>query len=304
VQFGLNDSLSSVQAIIADLPPSVVGVARPRFWKAIETSKGTYDWSDTQAVIDTAAAHGKSVIFELATRGFGGSNPASFVPQYVVTEGLTYSRTTPGPAAGAALWRPQAMAYVVALEKAFIDKFGSQSNVVMIAADESVFGQGMPSDYSVGAYVTQEIGRQNTLRAYAPQIGVSLYSNWLNGDDASATHMQSLFQNGVSTKGVFLNGGPDALANSGYATDGYEVLDGRKGATSFVGDKYPVLCGVEEAETSATTLSEIFSEFDTHFQAQYQQWSVVPWSPYTWTDLRAFLASHPVTHTAYPTSGP
>jgi hypothetical protein len=304
VQFGLNDSLSSVQSIIANLPASVVGVVRPRYWGRIETSKGTYDWSDTQAVIDTATSYGKSVIFECASRGFGGSDPSSFVPQYLVNEGLTYSRTTPSAAAGAALWRAQAMAYKVTLEKAFIDQFGARSNVVMISGDESIFGQGLPGDYSIGAYLSEETGRQNTLRAYAPQIGVTVYSNWLNGDDSTATHMQSLFQNVVTTNGIFLNGGPDASYANGYASDGYEVLDGRKGPTNYVGGKYAVLCGVQAAETSGTTLAQVFSEFDSHFEAPYQQWYVNGWGTYNWTSLRSFLANNPVTHTAYPTLGP
>jgi hypothetical protein len=196
------------------------------------------------------------------------------------------------------------MAYKVALEKAFIDRFGAQSNVVMVSGDETVFGQGLPADYTVAADVTEETGRQNTLRAYAPQIGVTVYSNWLNGDDATASHMQSLFQNAVTTRGIFVNGGPDAAYANGYASDGYEVLDGRKGPTSYVGGKYAVLCGVQAAETSTTTFAQVFSEFDSHFQAQYQQWYVNAWGTYTWADLRTFLANNPVTHTAYPTTGP
>lgn len=240
LRFGISESEASVLQGLDSIrdEPAVVGIKIYRLWRKIETSEGVYDWSFLDSVVARAASHGKYVIVRLQDRAFGTTDPAQAVPSYLSSYRLTWSRTTPSPAAGAALWRSQAMDHNIRVLKAIAKRYGDNPYFLGLSGAESVYGPNIGGDFSGQGVVNQEIRRMHEIRAYAPQLLWSWGTSWINDDGASRSLMQQFFAAAREDQGVILNGGPDALVDgsgSSGTSDGYDVTIGRIGGIDHRG---------------------------------------------------------------------
>ncbi len=316
---GLGDSLASILSKITGYDSRVRGLFAMRYWNLIETSKGVFDWSWHDAVMNAAEAAGKVVIFSIQDRRFNNAAPSASVPAYLQTEGLTFShnrRATGSPISGCTLWRPQGMTYCIDAYKRLIDRYGHRSALVGLRGEESIYGNPYGStmgatytDYNATDYMAQEVRRMQELRAYAPQLSWSLYCNFVQGDNATHTALQTWFAACRADRGVLLNGGPDVgpLRSEGINTDGEEVMLGIVGGVNHLG-QYLInqSSEQEEWEVSGMTVQQIYNVAVTQRGANVMSWATnsVPVDPDTgedydhWTEeVYPYLATHPANST-------
>lgn len=77
------------------------------WWHMHETSKGVYDFSRILQALDTAAADGKKMNIMPCNRSFHGTSRGACVPQYLSSEGYTYTYSGAGENfVGPKLWLP------------------------------------------------------------------------------------------------------------------------------------------------------------------------------------------------------
>ncbi len=316
---GLGDSLASILSKITGYDSRVRGLYAMRYWNLIETSKGVFDWSWHDSIMDACESAGKVVIFSVQDRRFNNAAPSASVPAYLQTEGLTFShdrRATGSPISGCTLWRPQGMTYCIDVYKRIVDRYGHRSAFVGMRGEESIYGNPYGStmgatypDYNATAYMAQEVRRMQELRAYAPQLSWSLYTNFVQGDTASHGALQTWFAACRADLGVFLNGGPDVgpLRSEHTNTDGEEVMLGVVGGVNHLG-QYLInqSSEQEEWEVSGMTVAQIYDVAVTQRGTNIMSWATnsIPVDPDTgqeydhWDEeVYPYLAGHPVNTT-------
>lgn len=272
---GTLDSLTSILNTIDSVATEscIRGVVTYTKWNVLEPTKGNYDWAMWDAIAERLQQRNKKWAFRIQERSFSGSgtpNPLSACPSYLDTENLVYIRTTPtnNKSAGACIWDPTCMGYLIALQKAAITRYGSLNCwdgtplLAMTLAEETTLGTGLTADvpYTVSAYMAQELRRMTELRAHAPAIPYALLTNWITGDTAGQPRMIQWYQAAAADLGVYLNGGPDMRPIMEPPTpptnsDGFRVLMGTSGGVNYRGD-YLVLASAENFELDAGFLPE------------------------------------------------
>lgn len=139
---------------------NVKGVMVRAIWSSIERSKGVYDWSTMDAVVDACRAHNKDVFFLILEREFGGESNADrcLAPQYVKQidngRGCMPSKNGGLPA----YHRPAVADAMIDFVQAIADRYDQDDAFggIMSAESGPGFGPvGPPSDWTKAAYAEQ-----------------------------------------------------------------------------------------------------------------------------------------------------
>lgn len=302
VRFGNGDTLASQLAFIdAEYDTTNVrGFLAARWWAEMESTKGSYNVGPSSTIgqiFARAKLRGSKMILRVQDKKFGSTSVSGVLPSYMTTEGCTYSRTTPTQAAGAALWREHCMTNYINMFKALLDEYGDEPTLVAISMEESVYGQNLPADYSASALTSQFIRAMQELRAYEPRVGFIVKTNWINGDDAAKTQMLRYFAAARADRGVYVNGGPDALVNAGGSSntsDGWNAQIGAIGGVDHRG-QYPIWgnTDIDDFNRGAGP-SQVHAKLVTTGDANIMTWLKVGANGVTWSTMRTWIEANPI----------
>jgi len=234
----------------------VIGVVNRFYWQAMEPTRGNYDFSMVDKLLNLSMANGKRLIVLIIDRNFTGTNNDA-VPVYLATEsggeGGFATRTTTGGGVVALQHNVHIMDRYIALTQAMAAHQVAASGgfdcapycgttldnhpyFEGIMTEESTPGTGVSSsngvtgwqNYSNAAWAAQWIRWMPAARAAWPHSNVIMQINYLSGQVDGL--MAAVQASGIAT------GGPDTVPGAFSSwTTGQKVSSGYKEGSTIAG---------------------------------------------------------------------
>jgi len=201
---------AEVETILANPENQIAGLQIGATWRALEPTKGVYDFSEAERLLALAKSHGKQVFFQLQERTFEAGEPA--VPDYLL-DGAYGGGIEPwaGKAGSVArLWDQAVMGRMNLLIEALGARFGTDPNFEGINFPESALDIDVASaeGFTIEGLMTQLKLRIDTAVAAFPAAIVMQYINY--GPDAL---IQELIEHCRQVGAAI--GGPDLVPDQG-----------------------------------------------------------------------------------------
>ena len=213
--------------------PTIAGVLRDWNWRAIETSKGVYDFSEIDSYLKTIKAlpTRKQFIIRIENRVFGRQTGEN-VPDYLTSDPAFLGGNAPmANGLVARIWDAAVMDRLIALYRALAARYDSDPNVEGISTSETSIefnsAHPPPATFSQGALLGQLERLVNAARAAWPHSAVFVESNYLGND----SQMQELISASVAAQAVV--GGPDVVP--GWLIPSEQVVQGAIGGKDYRG---------------------------------------------------------------------
>ncbi len=240
-----------VASNITDLAtePNIKSVLVRVYWKAIETSKGTFDFAVLDQLFAVIRSAGKKMILQVQDRTFSGTSTSSYFPTYLSTEGYLHTKGNGGVVVK--YWLAQAMNYYVALFNAIANHsipgtaytYDTHPDFEGITnCESSVPAQPPPSDWSASIAATQIKRYMEGAVLAFPNTNTFVSLNYLSGQ------MEGLVAHAIANRcGI---SGPDTVPNA--PTDAQYVVmgkheDGTNGGIDYRG-RVPIMFQVQGPE--------------------------------------------------------
>lgn len=147
-------------------------------WSTIETSRGVYNWSFIDTLLQLCKDNGKRLIIRLMDRNFSGGNP---LPAYLATEsgggGGWYTKSN-GQVQAKVYLQPIMDRYL-ALMQAVGARYDTDPYLEGVENDESSLNEAtLQSDYTESAYLAQYLRLIQTAPTYFPHTNVWIGLNF------------------------------------------------------------------------------------------------------------------------------
>jgi hypothetical protein len=277
--------LSQIDELASE--PSVKGVALYVYWSQLEGNTAG-DYSKGFALIDEYLKHlapiGKQLILGINERMFGKSIPATFDggsnfpaylndPRYnggwVVT--LGQAQATGSLAAICRVWEQPVMDRLIALTKAYGQRYNSNPNFEMFSLGETAVGGAADFGFTSDAYATQLVRWGIAARQAFQNTGIRLNANFIGSDK----QMGGLISSFARVSGAV--GGPDVIPSRSIQAN--NVFNGSIGGIDYRG----VLPWVSEVQVLGwkygnETPEELFNSVKNSMRPSYFVWYRNAWS--------------------------
>jgi hypothetical protein len=213
----------------------IEGVLVSWLWRAVEKSKGVYDFSSIDQYL--AKLKGlpkpKRLIIRIEERGFS-SPTVSSVPDYLKTDPIYNGGEVPmGNGVVARIWEPAVMDRLIALDAALAARYDGDPYVEGIGTSETAIGFNStypaPSSYTPAAVLTQFKRHVTAARSKWKRSQVFLSTNYLGSD----AQMEELIKHAKTNYTSV--GGPDVFTRSWVesgkrALQSDEIVRGERGS--------------------------------------------------------------------------
>jgi hypothetical protein len=293
--------------ILANSGGNVAGYAYNATWDTLEPTKGNYDFSHIDNILNHLPSGKKLIIGVQSIYA-----PSNHIPTYILTDsaygssnagGYGYWTGYGGASYIGAKWRSSVMSRWIALFQALGDRYDSDSRVVaLIDRDETAPNMDGGSDYSDSAMLTQWTNFGSQVVAHAPHMSVVQQINWLpSGNERS--YMAALYQNRAGF------GGPDIFGASigvNYVA-AQAIYDGNSGGVDYRG-KMPMIHDVQSPEMTGGlglySPTDIVNNANGNLGINYMLWCYLggggagDW----YNQVLPAINAHPISRTACPSS--
>jgi hypothetical protein len=239
----------------------IEGVLVAWLWRAVEKSKGVYDFSSIDAYLAKLKSlpKPKRLIIRIEERGFSSPTVTS-VPDYLKTDPIYNGGEVPmGNGVVARIWEPAVMDRLIALDAALAARYDADPYVEGISTSETAIGFNStypaPVSYTPTALLTQFKRHVTAARAKWKRSQVFLSTNYL-GTDAQ---MEDLIKHAMNNHTNV--GGPDVFSREWVlsrkrALQSDEIVRGERGS----GTNYRGLMAIK-SEIQATELGGYIATF-------------------------------------------
>lgn len=266
--------------------PTVKGIQIMVQWSALEGAKpGDYaaGMEMIQQYLDAAARINKYVMISINERQFGEYTAADlknnslllrFWPEYIVKDSK-YGITLMKGGLTARVWQQATMDRIIALVKAYGERFDSHPNVEMVTASETSFSfVTTPSDYSYTGLADQ-LKRLNVAARQAwPTTGVRVSTNFMAVN--KGTVLNDFMAHMGQQQMVF--GGPDVIPN--YSIQANNILSGKDGGIDYR-VKHPIVAEVQSpslgGKEGTFTPKQLYEWAANELKPQYYVWVRNTW---------------------------
>lgn len=282
----------SQQIMAQSIKPGVQGFMKRYTWRALEPSKGHYNFSEIASDLAWAKAHGMHLIVMVEDRTF---TPEKTLPIYLDKYQL------PSRSGGfcTVRWNPTVISAWIAMVQAMGRQFDSHPNFEGLATQETSLGftsaQLKTWAYTPEKYRDGYIKELSAAAAAMPTSRVFWMMNFFYGNQ----NYIGQIANAVASKGVVM-GGPDvwpdnkALASRTYPF--YTQMQGKMPLFGQVEDLcYHELHMTGGYRTKYWTMPELFTYARTKMHVNYMFWVRItqanPRDSYDWNDALRVVAT-------------